>query len=91
MLHERRASAVRREPVRTVLEVGDSPVQSATREASVLLDARGEVVGVDLRGEDGRGVVVMAGAHESVQRTRTATVEVGLAANGDVARVIIPA
>ncbi len=90
MLDERRATTLRREPLRTVLEIEGVTARVATREASILLDARGDVVGVDLRDADGRGVVVMAGAHESVQSTRSLQVEVGLAGDGTVTRVVIP-
>jgi hypothetical protein len=41
-----------------------------------LLDAKGFLVGVDLRGEDGRGAVVMLGPHEAVSGTTELSVTV---------------
>src|SRR5438105_1180583 len=41
-----------------------------------LLDANGFLVGVDLRGDDGRGTVVMLGPHEAVTETRALKLKV---------------
>jgi len=45
-----------------------------------LLDARGFLVGVDLRGDDGRGAVVMLGPHEAV----AGTTELAVTLEGDL-------
>ena len=41
-----------------------------------LFDAKGFLVGLDLRGDDGRGTVVMLGPHEAVTETRPLSVTI---------------
>ena len=81
--------SLRNDRDRTVLEVDGVAARSEKRTGTVLLDSGGRVVGVDLRGDDERGVVVMFGAHESVASTRAVEVEVGLTSGNEVASVTI--
>ncbi len=67
---------------------GAAPSKAET--ASLLLDAKRKLVGVDLRGTSA-GVVLMLGAHEDVDRQAEATVHVELASGGELGTVTIEA
>jgi hypothetical protein len=94
MLNERRArTASYDDKTRTAtLEVlGGSGKQAGVDDvdASVLLDSKGCLVGVDLEPDSSRRVVVMVGAHEAVTTTRSARVSVTRVQSGDVASVVV--
>ena len=78
MLNERRATSFSYDQATDVAaitfegEVGSSGEVSAT----LLLDASGFLVGLDLRAEPRVGVVVMLGPHEKVARTTELAVKV---------------
>ncbi len=64
-----------------VLSAEDDCGHAGTRDAQLLLDSKGFLVGIDLDGVLGRGagserLVVMLGPHEAVDKTTKARVEV---------------
>jgi len=82
MLHEIHAESFSYDAARD--EVRLKAPGAAGKGGLGLLDGKGFLVGVDLRGEDGRGSVVMLGPHEAVTETR----ELGAAVLGD--EVVVP-
>lgn len=92
-LDERRATALAFDPHsdRARVVVSDS---AATRhrqmEASLLLDEKGHLVGIDARDEGGRGLVIMLGPHEAVAMTRPHIVEIHEDASSEPTLVVIP-
>ncbi len=74
MLHEVHAEALRYDEATDTLHLTAPGAAGTGRRA--LLDAKGFLVGVDLRDEAGRGAVVMLGPHEAVTETREAFVTV---------------
>jgi hypothetical protein len=85
MLNERRAkvsqdktSGISRLDVE---DAGPAAGDALDTPVTLLLDAHGELVGVDLGGEGLERMVVMVGAHENVAVTREATV--GLVRDAD--------
>jgi hypothetical protein len=91
MLPEQRARSSSRDTARgtVTLDVtgGGGPAESV--EGTVLVDAKGEVVGVDVEPSSNRRVVVMLGRHEDVATTRSAKVSVSRSPNGEVASVTV--
>lgn len=89
MLPERRATGLAFDATTDTLriDVEGGGGAASERDAQLLLDARGFLVGVDVEGPPGPGgrVVVMLGPHEAVDRTVPARVAVH--GNGD--RVIV--
>ncbi len=77
MLHEIHAEGLSYDAASDSLRV--KAPGAAGRGGLGLLDAKGFLVGVDLRGHDGRGSVVMLGPHEAVSETR----ELGATVDGD--------
>jgi hypothetical protein len=63
----------------------------AVRDTSgtVLLDADGRVVGVDVEPDAPSRTVIMLGAHETVARTVTVRVSVARDAHGEIASVVV--
>ncbi len=73
------------------LAVEELPERASWAEASatLLLDGRGRLVGVDLGGEGFARTVVMLGGHEAVAEQRPARVRVARGPDGSVAEVRI--
>jgi hypothetical protein len=93
MVNERRAT-LHVDPgagiARLVVEgAGPASGAGAKTKVSLLLDAKGGLVGVDLGGEGLSRMVVMVGKHEDVATTRDATAEVFRAAGGEPLEVRI--
>jgi hypothetical protein len=92
MLNERRARLRMDTDGAARLEVeGHGPAGGGEvpAEVTLLLDARGALVGVDLGGEGLARTVVMLGAHEDVKDTRTATVHLVRDMSGGPAEIRI--
>jgi len=91
MLREHRASTYRYDSSadRAVLVVRPATKAARTVDATLLLDARRGLVGVDLRGGKPMGEVVMWGAHEDVAETRDVRVELATDDDGDPAEVVV--
>ena len=87
MIREERAQAIVYEPstdtARILVQTGEGPPAFVRREVDLLLDAKGHLVGLDLRGEGFKRKVVMLGPHESVASTATANVSIAHVAGGD--------
>jgi hypothetical protein len=74
LIQERRAKSLQTAGVDVVIAFeGDAP---SVARASLLLDAAGHLVGVDLGGEGFARTVVMLGPHEAVAAQREAAVTV---------------
>ncbi len=74
MIQERRATSLRADGAELVIGFeGEAP---RTARASLLLDAAGHLVGVDLGGEGFQRTVVMLGPHEAVASQRDSSVVV---------------
>jgi hypothetical protein len=90
MLHERKARGCVLDPKKQTarLEVGGDGGPAKHTVGTLLLDVRGNVVGVDVEPDSAARVVVMVGAHEAVARTVDARVAVSRNARGEVSYVI---
>lgn len=92
MLDERRTTGISYDRVSDALSLrakGDLG-SAGTRDARLLVDAAGKLVGVDFDGATGR-IVVMAGPHEAVERVVPARVQVtatGSVVVGDAKRLV---
>lgn len=92
MLDERHAVGLAFDPQGDVARVAITPGSTAASrpvKAALLLDASGFLVGIDLRDENGRGVVVMVGPHEAVATTREHMVQVHEDAAGGITAVTV--
>jgi hypothetical protein len=93
VLNERKAKTFAYDPATDVarLAVTDAPgtVRTRTVEGSLLLDANGFLVGVDVDPHSADRVVVMLGPHEAVARTTSARVSVTTDASATVYEVRI--
>ena len=92
MLNERPASGLSydaRTDIATVAIAQGAPTTFRTRqiEGALLLDAQGFLVGLDLRDDQGRGVVVMLGPHEAVDGTQAHPLALHTDAAGEVTAV----
>jgi hypothetical protein len=75
MLNERHTSTLLYDPGSDTLSIRSEDLgKDGSREAQLLLDKKGFLVGIDLYGGD--RVVVMLGPHEAVDRTERVTVTV---------------
>lgn len=99
MLPEQRATSYAHDPalgtVRIVSAQGPKPELQGEQAASLLLDAGGHLVGVDVAPDSQHRLVVMLGAHESVARTEHARVSVDgggriLTLHGSAAKLVAP-
>jgi hypothetical protein len=94
MLNERRATLHRDAGAGVArLVVDDAPPAAGEGEeiaVTLLLDAQGGLVGVDLGGGGLSRMVVMVGAHEDVATTRDAHAVVVRAADGEPVEVRVP-
>jgi hypothetical protein len=95
MLNERRARRLDYDPGTDVarLAVEGSGPSTSTRaetvEGSLLVDAGGALVGVDI-GEGPKRTVVMLGKHEAVAKMVPARVDVARGAGGEISEIRIP-
>jgi hypothetical protein len=93
VLNERRAKSLHYDTVTDVawLHVVDAPgtVRTRTYAGTLLLDANGFLVGVDIDPNGADRVVVMLGPHEAVARTQDARVSVSTDSSGTVYEVRI--
>ncbi|MBL8610785.1 MAG: hypothetical protein JNL38_25820 [Myxococcales bacterium] len=94
MLREHRAQSYRYDAAsdRIALAVRPPANGRAARRVpgSLLVSARGALVGVDLRGGAPMGEVVMWGPHEDVASTHDTEVELATDEDGDPAELTIP-
>ena len=91
MLNERKASGcvldAAKHTARIELTASGGPTKDTV--GTLLLDARGNVVGVDVEPDLASRVVVMVGAHEAVARTVDVRLGVSRDPRGEVASVIV--
>src|SRR4051812_37959552 len=98
MLEDRRATHLDFDPATDVLHVATAEAEESghtsgvwqPRKVSLLLDAKGFLVGADTRDAAGRGVVVMLGPDAEVSSKAEAVVKVSLDASGRVTALRIP-
>jgi hypothetical protein len=86
MLNERRARLVYDDATNEAVLIVDAAgagQRTALADASLLLDTKGRLVGVDLGGEGLSRMVVMVGAHEDVATTRETRVQILRDAGGE--------
>ena len=90
MLRERKAKSSTYDPARRQLrlEVGPGKGEARSTTGTLLLDARGRVVGIDVDPASPERAVVMLGAHEDVTTTREARVSVTTDDGGAVLAVV---
>jgi hypothetical protein len=91
MLPERKASSVHYDAHAKTARLEVTAGGGASREvaATLLLDAKGGVVGVDVEPDAASRVIVMAGRHEDVHETKSVRVAVSRDAGGDVTSVVV--
>jgi hypothetical protein len=92
MLNERKARSLSYDAkgkTALVTVTGAGGGSSRVTRGSVLLDAQGEVVGVDIDEGSPSRVVVMVGKHESVSRTQSCRLTLTLDPQGEVAAVLV--
>ena len=89
MLNERAARACTYDKTRRTarLELGSGAGAARETRGTVLLDAKGGVVGVDVEPTSSSRVVVMVGKHEAVKTTRDARLSVSRDSSGEVVAV----
>jgi hypothetical protein len=91
MLNERKAQSVsydtRAGSARVVVASGSGTGREGR--GTALLDAKGQIVGVDVDEGSEPRVVVMLGAHEAVARTHATRVTVTRDAGGEVLSVVV--
>jgi hypothetical protein len=84
-----RSSTVDRSSRTVRLEVGSGAGKTEEARGSLLRDARGRVVGVDVDPDGPRRLVVLLGKHEDVATTEDARLTVTRDGAGDVISVVV--
>jgi hypothetical protein len=71
------------------IEVGPGGAASREGQGTLLLDAHGAIVGVDVAPASPSRIVVMVGVHEAVATTRDVRISISRDVNGELTSIIV--